>query len=189
MNKRIIFEAPDNCGKDTQIKLLSTVYAKMMIPYHVLHYSSIPKITPAESKEFSKILYEDMFRLILNTSILIDRTIILNRSHIGENVYAPMYRNTPGDWIFDIEIYFNVAFPTDWKNINLITFIDSAENLIKREDGKSFSIDIDKKNEEIKRFIRTTERSFIRNKIIIDIDGKNKDQVHQEVINFLDLEV
>jgi len=189
MNKRIIFEGLDNCGKDTQIKMLSTYYAKKMIPYHVMHYSAIPKITPKESKQFSKILYDDMFRLILNTDILIDRTIILNRSHIGENVYAPMYRNTPGDWIFDIEIFFNVTCPTEWQNIYLITFIDSAENLIKREDGKSFSIDIDKKNEEIKRFIRSTERSFIKNKIIIDIDGRNEDQVHQEVINFLDLEV
>lgn len=187
MNKRIIFEGLDNVGKGTQIKRLATFYAKKMITFHVLHYSAISNISPKESKQFSKKLYKDMFFMILNDKIP-DGIITLDRSHIGENIYAPMYRNTSGDWIFDIELWFKLAFPVKWNNIYLITLLDSVDSLIKREDGESFSIDKDKKLEEIDRFVSSTYKSHINNKIIIDTDNKSKEEVHQEIIKFLNLE-
>jgi len=188
MYKRIIFESPDNCGKDTQIRLLSTRFAKQMTPYHVLHYSAIPGITPEESKAYSMCLYRDMFRLILHETAEVDRTLILNRSHIGENVYAPMYRNTDGEWIFLIEKHFKMAYPYKWDDLYLITFVDDPENLIKRDDGLSFSVDLDKKASEIGRFITTTKQSNIVNKIIINIRNKDQHRVHEEVLNFLNME-
>jgi len=165
--------------------MLMTYFAKKYIPYHVLHYSAIQNITREQSKEFSEILYEELINMLVTKST----NFILDRSWIGENVYAPMYRNTPGDWVFNIETRFKSLYPSTWKNLYLITFIDSVDNLISREDGESFSIDVNKKNEEIERFVQSTFQSNINNKIIINIEGKDENIIHNKVINFLNLEV
>lgn len=134
-------------------------------------------------------LYNDMFEMCFayTSSSLDDRVLILNRSHIGENVYAPMYRHTSGEWIFNIEKMWKRLYQESWKTLNLITFIDKPENLIDREDGLSFSTDIEKKKEEIQRFISTTNQSNIENKYLIDICDKDIKQTYTLVKKHLNL--
>ena len=177
----IIYEGPSNTGKNTQIiKLQPFLIDK---PLHVLHYSSIKGIEgKREQKKYSKNMYDNMFRI---AKTFPDNHFIFNRSHIGENVYAPMYRGYSGSYIFKLEKNW-VHYPF-WDNIYLITFIDEPKNLINRDDGLSHSIDVKKKYEEIRRFIKTTEKSKITHKTIININQKSIEDVHKEILRFLEL--
>lgn len=179
----IIFCGPDRCGKDTQIRnamqyLLEQNENKTV---HVLHYSALP-ITD-NIKERSSLLYCDMFRIADTFRKIDDMHLIFNRAHLGETVYSPLYRNYSGDFVFDIEKYFKDLM----KEIRLITLIDSSfKCLTERDDGLSLSAgSIEKANKEVEGFIRATEMSNIKHKIIIDIANSTVEEVKQKVIEFL----
>lgn len=183
MVKFIIYEGVDNSGKDTQIKLLLSKLIEK--PTQVLHYSAIPGLTKQECKKYSKKLYNDLFKFMKYSYSGEKRNIICNRAHLGEFVYAPLYRKYKGDYIFKIEErYAKYDF---WNSVYLITFIDTPENLIKRDDGNSFSTDIKMKQKEIDLFREATNSSLIKNKLLINIDGKSIEQVNQEILAFLGL--
>lgn len=177
----IIFEGLDNTGKDTQIKLIH----KYLIdkPTHVLHYSAIKNISSQQSRKYCEKLYVDVFKL-MNDSIN-KRHLIFNRSWLGEYVYSPLYRNYSGEYVFKIEERFKDTYY--FERINLIIFIDTAENLITRDDGQSHSIDVEMKNKEIKMFREVYYKTNIQNKIIININNKSIEDVHIEIKNFLKL--
>ena len=177
----LLCEGLDNVGKDTQIKNIQPLLTDL--PLHVLHYSNYKGFNSVEeSKNYSKMVYNNMFNILKNESPF--NHFILNRSHIGEFVYSNMYRNYCGDYIFEFEEYWKSRFE-NWNDIYLITFIDEVENLIKRDDGESHSIDPIKKQVEIDKFIEATNRSIISNKIIININNKNSLQVFDEIKLFL----
>ena len=69
----------------------------------------------------------------------------------------------------------------------LIVLIDDPENLIKREDGNSFSTDLEKKQLEVDRFVDFFKKSRIGNKIIINIKDKDANQVFEEIKDFLNI--
>lgn len=179
MTKVVIFEGCDLSGKDTQIKELLPKFIDK--PTQVFHYSAIKGLTKQESKKYSKLLYLDTFRIMKQSYN--KRHILLNRFHIGEFVYSPLYRKYKGDYIFALEKRFTKY--EFWDSIYLITFIDTPENLISREDGQSFSIDLKMKQKEIDLFKEATEKSLIKHKIVINISGKTIGEVHQEVCKFL----
>lgn len=179
----ILCEGPDNVGKGTQIqKLLPLIHNK---PTHQLHYSAVKGFpTPEETLKYSKEIYDSMFRLLYNGSV--NCNFILDRSHIGEMIYAPMYRKYSGDYVLELEK--NWKKHTEfWSQIYLVTFIDEPENLIKRDDGLSFSIDIEQKRKEINLFIDATKKSNVQHKHIINIFGRTIDQVHAELRKFLNV--
>ena len=177
-NKIIIFEGLDRCGKNTQIKLLLPILSNL--PTQVLHYCGFKGLSKEENIKYNQSLYNDLFLLIKQSK---NRNLIFNRSHIGEYVYSPLYRNYSGDYIYNIEKkYIDEKF---WQNIYLITFVDKTENLINREDGKSFSIDKKQKLKKIKLFKEATNKSFIKNKIIININNKSIETVHKNIKKFL----
>lgn len=177
----LIFESPDNCGKDTQIKLIQ----KYLIdkPQYILYYSNIQEISNKEHEIYSKKLYNDSFKLI--KKLYKNKHLIFNRFLIGEYVYSPIYRNYSGEYIFDIEKkYKNKLF---WNDIYLILFTDLPENIINRDDGKSLSIDLNTKQKEIKLFLEAFNKSSIKNKLHIDIYNLTEEQVHFKILNFLKL--
>jgi len=135
MSKFILFEGLDNTGKTTQMKnLLSCFLAQ---PTFSIHFSGIKNITNQQAINYNKIFYNDLFQLMKESNG--KRNLICDRSHIGEYVYGFIYRKYNPDYIFEIENKWkNEDF---WKNIYLITFVDDVENVIKREDGESFSIE------------------------------------------------
>jgi len=177
----ILFEGPDNVGKGTQIqKLLPLLHDK---PVHQLHYSAVKGFnTPEEAKEYSVQTYNGMFYILIYAYL--NCNFILDRSHIGEMVYAPLYRKYDGDYVLDLEKYW-MHHAHFWDQIYLITFIDDPENLIKRDDGLSFTVDHDKKQDEINMFIDASKKSNINHKHIINIFDKSIDQVHEETRSFL----
>lgn len=175
-----IIEGLDNVGKGTQIRNILGILAPTK-PTHIIHYSAIPGMNGEDAYEYSVGLYHNMFRLLSRNYE--KSHFILDRSHLGESVYAPKYRGYNGDYVFDIESQYTIE--EFWKEIKLITFVDKAENLIARDDGLSHSININDKNDEIKAFKRAHEMSLIEDKILIDIDGLNIEQVFEKIKEFL----
>lgn len=177
----VIFEGPDNVGKGTQIRKIQPLLTDK--PIHVLHYMNIKGFdSMSDVRAYSEDMYRSMFH-IANTFYFRDH-FVMDRAHIGEVVYSPMYRNYDGSYVYNIEREF-MNFPKFWNTVHLITFVDKPENLIKRDDGLSFSTQLDKKQAEIDAFIEATNNSNIKNKLILDIDGKNEDEVFDIIRNFI----
>jgi len=138
-----IFEGLDRTGKGTQIQNLKRYLEEKGQLCHVVHYSNIK----GDSIEIrSKQYYQEMFGLI-KFATYNNINLILDRAHGGETVYSPIYRNYSGDYVFEIESGFGNRV---LQNIRLFVFIDKPENLINREDGESFTIELEKKQDEIK---------------------------------------
>jgi hypothetical protein len=99
-------------------------------------------------------------------------------------VYGPVYRGYTGEYVLDIERKFTHVHPI-WDNLYLFTLIDQPENLIKRDDGLSFSIDVKKKETEINNFINAYEKSLIKNKLLINIVHADAAKVSERVTHFI----
>ena len=181
MNKKskiIIFEGLDNTGKSTQINNIMNRIEKQS--FHTIHYSAIKGNNIWER---SVRLYTYMFKLF-NLCIRKNINLLVDRAHLGEFVYGPIYRKYKGDYVFNLEKkYIKNKF---LNNIYLIVLIDNPSNLIKREDNKSLH-----KNStenilyETERFIMAFDESFIKNKIIIDINNKSEEEVYNIIKNFI----
>lgn len=171
--KQIIFEGPDRVGKDSQINLLlQHLWNDHKLAYNVSHYSHIKNIQ--NYQEYSFELYQNLMRrLISRGSSMLD---IYNRSHLGEYVYANLYRDYSGDYVFDLELsnYLDIE-----ESIFLITLIDDPNTLIERDDHLSFSNSIEQKKLEISLFEEAHNKSIIQNKILINCSGMNKNEIHE----------
>lgn len=188
-----IFEGMDNCLKDTLIQLFRAILSPQT---QILKYNSPPKgITNVEL--WQKAHFEDMFDLIKTNLENDTRNLILNRAHLGEYVYSPIYRGYEGDWIFDLEKSLLQCSDFCKSNIKLFVFYDSNNsNLHFREDGKSFSNNNNENlDKERLKFLQAFEKSMIPNKRIFDLsdypdDSKDeKNQVDVKSILKLLLEV
>jgi hypothetical protein len=122
----------------------------------------------------SQAYYREMFRFCEVANELY-ASLILDRAHLGESVYSPIYRKYDGDYVFRMEERFDLSFFT------LFVFIADPETLVHREDGFSFSVDAEKKRLEIEGFKRAFELSHIPNKHLIDITGKDIKEVWEEI--------
>ena len=174
----LLIEGCDNVGKGTQIEYIKKYEEeKYNCPVHYMHYSNIKgaKDVRAVSEE----LYRQMFKIV--GADYGNCLIICDRSHLGEAVYSPIYRGYNGDYIFDLEKEADLK-----TKVGLLVFTETAENLIKRDDGLSFSIDVDKKNDEIARFKAAYDKSILTKKFI-ELKGRGKEEIfEQEVKPFVD---
>lgn len=179
----IIFEGLDRCGKDTQIRLLQKhFYPNKM--FHHIHCSGFTNNNITSEQHLSKniVYYKQMFDIILKSS---NFNFILNRSHLGEYVYGPLYRNYDASYIWELENYFIKNYKND---IYLFVLIDDICNLIHREDGKSFSTNEFNKQNEIDLFTSVYKKSNIKNKLLINIKNKNIETVHTEIMKLINNE-
>lgn len=177
----IILEGLDNVGKSTQIRKIQPLLLDK--PIHIMHYMNIKGFDDMNDvRDYSEHMYRNMFHI---ASVFYFRDhFVMDRAHIGEVVYSPMYRGYDGSYVYDIEREF-INFSKFWDEVYLITFIDKPENLIKRDDGLSFTTQLEKKQTEIDAFIEATNRSGIKNKLILDINGKNEDEVFDIIKDFI----
>jgi thymidylate kinase len=110
--------------------------------------------------------------------------IIFDRWHLGECVYAPMYRLYNGDYVFDFERYHNLD-SVDIRLILLTEDISISRHFV--DDGGGFTAN-DDREEEQNRFISAFNRSIIRDKRIICVTDQNhggfkpRDQVLSEAL-------
>lgn len=91
-----IFEGMDNCLKDTLIQLFRSNLSPQT---QVLKYSSPPKgvLNP---EQWQKAHFTDMFDLLKTNLEGGSRNLILNRAHLGEYVYSPIYRGYEAVTVF-----------------------------------------------------------------------------------------
>lgn len=183
MQKYVIFEGLDRCGKDTQIGLIQKSFSSET--FHVFHYSKIPLDTPEENREYSKRMYVDMFEIMKENKDK-NRNFIFNRSHLGESVYAPLYRNYLGDYVFKIE----EEYIEDLNNkLYLVVLVNDPLILISREDGDSLSKNEEDILKEKQMFERAYEESKIKNKILINCGVDSPLEIAKIIENFiLDIE-
>jgi hypothetical protein len=185
MQKFFIVEGLDRCGKDTQIGLLQKRYFPEI--WHVFHYSKIPFDQINHHKEYSEKLYDDMFMLMAN-NIGNERNFIFNRSHLGESVYAPLYRNYDGDYVFDIERKFlDTLEDVIQKRIFMITLVNDPAILVKRDDGLGFTKSEKGIQLEKERFERAYNMSSIKNKLLINCGTMTPQEINDIIYNFIEI--
>jgi thymidylate kinase len=168
-----IFEGMDNCLKDTLIQLFRS---KLSPQTQILKYNS-PPAGISDVELWQKAHFEDMFELMKTNLNNSSRNLILNRAHLGEYVYSPIYRGYEGEWIFDLEKSFLHSSNLYQSSIKLFVFYDSDNSkLLFREDGNSFSNNNHENfDKERKRFIKAFEKSMILNKRMFDLSDYPSD--------------
>src|SRR5579885_2292224 len=104
--QQFIIEGVDRMGKSTLIKgLLDTLGYHLVVHYDkpklLKHYQAM---TDEPLKAYQVSLYNQMFKMI-------DRgdRVIFDRGHLGELVYAPMYRKYNTDYVLETERDFDTS--------------------------------------------------------------------------------
>lgn len=179
MAECILVEGCDAMGKGTQIEKIKSFYEKKGFPVHIIHYSNVKGLSSSkEIKKYSEALYKDMFELCKETNG--DRVLILDRAHLGEYVYSPMYRDYDGSYVFDLE---KDLLGFEWAKVKLMLFTDDVKAVLKRDkdrnDGKSFTLDPEKKAEELEMFNKAFELSSLK-KHKIELKGRTPDEIFEE---------
>jgi len=173
----------DNSGKSTLIRNITNHFNKNT--FQSLHFGSVKHESIQLGLKYSQKQYTEFFKLLEYFSEFESIGIISDRSHLGEMVYGPIYRNYNGSYVLEIEKE-HMSNTKVWDNLFLITCIDTAENLISREDGLSFSTDFGIKNQEIRNFIWAHEKSNIKHKFLLNVELYNKDEASKKVIEFIE---
>lgn len=168
---KLIIEGPDNVGKSTLIRAL---LKEFQYPFLCMHsYAPPTSAKPNDIELFHLSLYESMFQVFKS-----QKYVISDRFYPGSFVYSKLYnRGISGDFVLDLESK-NIDILND---CILIVLIDTPENLVKREDGLSIEKDISYKIEEVKLYKRFFNISKVKNKILIDVNGINPDNLSEIV--------
>ena len=180
----VIFDSVDAIGKDTQIEKLVQEAHKRGIITHILHYSNIKGLKDNNAvRDLSVKQYQSIFTFMKDVAIPSKDLFIYNRAHLSEYVYSPMYRNYDGYYVFALEK--TILKDSLSKDIYLFSFTDNPEKIIERDkergDGQSFSLDLDKKKQELDMFKEAYNLSSIYIKNLISIENKSIDDVADEI--------
>lgn len=130
-NKLIIIEGQDNCGKTTLIRSLK----KQINNPKILTLSSSGPPKNCMNRIWNNQHYTSIFDE-MNTLLNDGFDIIMDRFHIGETCYGPLFRNMNADFIWDIEKKFLLQ---NQDRTNLIILTDNGVAISDRDDG--FSIE------------------------------------------------
>lgn len=171
--KLLIFEGLDRCGKDTIINQLAADY-----PHLIRVHWGFPKgETNEEKTEYqvktfnAEMAVQGNLRHIYGANYFADGIYIWNRSHIGEYVYGPMYRDSnPDTWIPNLEKRYFANDP----DVYLIYLHADVDFILNQDDGKSFTTDRKKKLKEMKLFNEAVDNSLIKNKLKIKVNDGNE---------------
>ncbi len=127
-------------------------------------------------------LYQESANISMFQLLSSDAPIIFDRSHLGEMVYAPLYRGYDGNYVFDMEKEFLNALPKERLNsIKLILLTTSNFDIIV-DDGLSFNPQ--NKGREQDLFVQAFEKSAIPNKVIVNVhDGFGSYKSYEDILN------
>lgn len=184
-----ILEAPDNCGKTTLAnhikKFLEQVKKEPVIVQHctgINIYDNDDLLDREATLSLSKNSYNIMMDIAAQgywRKYNIYHTIC-DRSHIGESVYAPKYRHYDGDYVFNLEKDWINQYPDLQQHIRVLFLKDTAENLIARDDGQSFSDKVADRQIELDAFDAAFNKTnFIKKNQIILTDRTKEDEFNE----------
>jgi len=181
----IIVEGTDRTGKDSLVKGLHEHIAGKSVM--IRHWGFPLGKTNEEKTSYQKDTFRKDFERYNTLKNDDNISVIWNRSHIGEMVYGPMYRNSnPKTWIYALETEFKFDQAED---IFLIYLYGDPEFLIKKDDGNSFTNETVKKAEELHRFEEAVALSAIQNKLILKVNQGDqyidKNELLKRAISFI----
>jgi thymidylate kinase len=161
---RFLIEGIDRVGKDTLIREIQE-----RLGYHlVLHYTKpIPlafyqSVTgPPASRQYQEASFRTMFHLLRQSP---EAPIICNRSHVGEYVYAPLYRNYSGAYVFDVEQLCEVSSIPRIRLLLLTEDFEHGRHF--RDDGLSLGSE-SQRHKEQDLFLEAFARSTILDKRVV----------------------
>jgi hypothetical protein len=185
MLRSLVIEGCDRLGKGTLIdglkqeldyfnvihyqkpELLNCYVKEAQQKLNSLFQASDPDIRSLALKIYQEQSFSDMFEMLSHPEV----KFIMDRSHIGEAVYAHRYRNYSGEYVFDLEQNFRTHDNDCFSNSTLLVLLTTTSFEFIKDDGLSF--DFSKKEDEQMDFIKSFERSIIKNKLMIDVhDGE-----------------
>lgn len=183
MAKVIIYEGLDNCLKTTMVNefikyvnynsyLKSSSY-NIIKTFQVLKYSAPPKLD-VDYNGFDTLFQEKVFEKMFNTLEFFQKNnidVILDRSHLGDNVYSKLYRNkgmlteNSLERIKESEQKYlkNISYMDILNDHHVFVFYDDIEYLLKRNDGKNLSDNEENIKEELKQFKEIDKHTLIPN--------------------------
>lgn len=184
-------EGLDRLGKSTLIEGIKNQLGF----YQVIHFSkpekldwytnecTIDKVSGIPATSTPQFLYQlESFK---NSMILAKSgaRLIYDRWHLGEAVYAPLYRGYPGDYVFGLEQRMEMGAVNDIRLILLTEDFNRSKHFV--SDGESF--DDTKRRDEQELFIKAFNKSIIKDKRIIcvtDLNGnyRNKNEILKEAL-------
>jgi hypothetical protein len=189
--KLLIIEGPDRCGKNTLITNLVSQAENSVIR----HFGSAKGKDDSEKRDHQFNFFQKEFQLAANRQLFANPDTeryprdlwIWNRAHLGEFVYGKIYREThPEEWVFQLEKRW--GFDID-NSIYLLLLAAPSEFLCSRDDGKSFSANVEKRQDEQQRFFEAFEKSSILNKMVLNVveneNYRNPLSILEDVNRFL----
>lgn len=183
-------EGLDFLGKST---LIEGIRQKLGY-YEVIHFSKPQKLSAyAETQQVEGVPSESLQVYhyqceSLRNSMLLAKSgarLIFDRWHLGEAVYAPLYRGYSGDFVFRIEEQADIDYASGVRLILLTEDFQTSRHFV--DDGESLG-PVNKRMEEQERFTAAFNRSIIRDKRIICVTDpstgsfKSKEQVLAEAL-------
>lgn len=181
----IIVEGVDGSTKSTQIQLIKNEFERRWKACHILHYANLKFDKNKELIEsMSKKLYKSMFDIMKSHEFSNPFDIlILDRSHIGEVIYSPIYRDYSGDYVYEYEDDYVKNYKYAADNTKLLLFTDTVKNILERDkargDGLSFSLDPKIKKLELKSFEAAVKKSKLIHKIVA-LKNRTAEKIFEE---------
>ena len=171
--RNILIDGCDRLGKSSLIEGLQQELGYFM----VVHYEK-PKLLKAYKMSpyrYQEASFNNMFQMLS-----FHGRFILDRTHLGEMVYAPMYRGYSGDYVIEMEKYHTLA-GSDFADESLLVLLTTSDFSFIKDDGMSF--DFSKKEEEQESFKRAFNMSTIKNKLIVDVaNGKGFYREREDIL-------
>jgi thymidylate kinase len=189
--KVFLIDGIDRLGKSSLIKRIQDElgyhlvihYDKpKLLDIHLQQAKAVKEAGPCEDgynqnhvelsdENLAKMIYQEdanraMFKMIACANI----PVIFDRTHLGEMVYAPLYRKYSGEYVYDYERWMLERKYDADKDVKLILLTTSNFDIVE-DDGLGF--DFSKKEDEQKMFIEAFNRSAIKNKVIVDVHNGN----------------
>jgi thymidylate kinase len=158
-----IVEGMDNCGKSTLIEnLRKDFFARAKT---IIHHSSAPPKSVDFPDLWERKHYDDLFFTFKSLVDWEDYDVILDRFHLGAQVYGAKYRQSEPGPILAID----KAHLTGYNSAATLLLTDSYESIISRDDGKSIETTPEEYEDVRVRFIEAFNKSVCPHKLHIDI--------------------
>jgi len=179
----VIIEGCDRVGKDTLIAGLQNSFQRT----ETIHWGYPIGDNNEEKTAYQQFDFER--KMVYWKEKQADGSLellIWNRSHLGENVYGTMYRDSyPNTWVPQLE----EKYLSDDTEIFLVLLVADPEFIAAQDDGLSYSARIDDKRQEVELFVKSFHHSCVGNKKFMMVHDENgyypASTILQNVINFI----
>jgi hypothetical protein len=168
--RKFLIEGLDRVGKD---RLIAGIQDRL--GYHPVIHCSKPfpsahyarPSTGDALRLFQEDTFMTMFSILGNASV---PRVIYNRAHLGECVYAPLYRGYSGDYVFSLESIFRASLLTDVRLVLLTENLDSSRHFL--DDGESLG-PTDQRKTEQDLFIQAFKSSTFADTRMVNVTDAN----------------